>query len=241
MTPDQELVLVFGGLHLVALVLACCLFWMFLKSDTVKPWEPGDEEEDEGGGGGNDRLQRPPKPPRPGGVPLPDATPVAPALPRTRAPGRPPRLARAPSGPRAAAHARARLGGRLGSAPDAAPPGHHLRGLPVPGHLLLLARALVGAGNERADVLEALQAQARGDAAAVLELMPRCARSPTCARVTRERTAKLKRAGKVEILNYTPSVQAAFVDQTGTARVAWRTQVERSRSSSAWSSSARGR
>jgi hypothetical protein len=75
MTPDQELVLVFGGLHLVALVLACCLFWMFLKSDTVKPWEPGDEEEDEGGGGGNDRLQRPPKPPRPGGIPLPDARP----------------------------------------------------------------------------------------------------------------------------------------------------------------------
>jgi hypothetical protein len=73
MTPDQELVLVFGGLHLVALVLACGLFWMFLKADTVKPWEPGDEEEDEGGGGGNDRLQRPPKPPRPGGIPLPDA------------------------------------------------------------------------------------------------------------------------------------------------------------------------
>jgi hypothetical protein len=70
MTPDQELVLVFGGLHLVALVLACCLFWMFLKSDTVKPWEP-DDEEDEGGGGGNDRLQQPPKPPRPGGIPLP--------------------------------------------------------------------------------------------------------------------------------------------------------------------------
>jgi hypothetical protein len=46
---------------------------MFLKADTVKPWEPGDEEEDEGGGGGNDRLQRPPKPPRPGGIPLPDA------------------------------------------------------------------------------------------------------------------------------------------------------------------------
>jgi hypothetical protein len=43
---------------------------MFLKSDTVKPWEP-DDEEDEGGGGGNDRLQQPPKPPRPGGIPLP--------------------------------------------------------------------------------------------------------------------------------------------------------------------------
>ena len=27
----------------------------------------------DGGGGGNDRLQQPPKPPRPGGIPLPDA------------------------------------------------------------------------------------------------------------------------------------------------------------------------
>ncbi len=71
-TPDQELVLVFGGLHLVALLLACALFWMFLHSDTVKPWEPEDDDES-GGGGGNDRLQQPPKPPRPGGIPLPEA------------------------------------------------------------------------------------------------------------------------------------------------------------------------
>jgi hypothetical protein len=92
---------------------------------------------------------------------------------------------------------------------------------------LLLARALVGAGNERADVLDVLRAQARGDADAVLDRLPQCARSPTCARVTRARTARLRRPGKVEILNYTPSTQAAFVNQTGTARVAWRTQDRR--------------
>lgn len=92
---------------------------------------------------------------------------------------------------------------------------------------LLLARALVGTGGERARVLDILRAQARGDAAAVLAEMPRCARSATCARVTRERTVRLRRTGKVEILNYTPSTQAAFVNQTGTARVAWRTQVRR--------------
>jgi hypothetical protein len=85
MTPDQELVLVFGGLHLVALVLACCLFWMFLRSDTVKPWEPGDDDDDGGGGGGNDRLQQPPKPPRPGGIPLPEARQSSQ---RFRSPGR---------------------------------------------------------------------------------------------------------------------------------------------------------
>jgi hypothetical protein len=87
-TPDQQLVLVFGTLHIVALGFACLLFWMFLRSETVKPWEPKDEDEDEGGGGGgggNDRLSDPPKPPKPGGIPLPDAE-QAPV--RLRGPGR---------------------------------------------------------------------------------------------------------------------------------------------------------
>ena len=72
-TPDQELVLLFGGLHLVALMFACVLFWMFMRSETVDPWEPPDEDEGGGGGGGNDRVSEPPKRPSPGGVPLPDA------------------------------------------------------------------------------------------------------------------------------------------------------------------------
>ena len=92
---------------------------------------------------------------------------------------------------------------------------------------LLLAKALVGTGGERSAVLEILRAEAAGDADEVLERMPRCARNPTCASVTRERTAKLRRPGKVEILNYTPSTQAAFVNVTGTGRVAWRTQEKR--------------
>src|SRR3954468_15905363 len=45
MTPDQELVLLFGGLHLVALMFACVLFWMFMRSDTIDPWT-GDEEDE---------------------------------------------------------------------------------------------------------------------------------------------------------------------------------------------------
>jgi hypothetical protein len=84
-TPDQELVLLFGALHLVALLLGCVLFWMFMKSETVSPWEPPDEEEGGGGGGGNDRLSDPPKRPGPGGVPLPDAVQSSE---RFRAPGR---------------------------------------------------------------------------------------------------------------------------------------------------------
>ena len=83
-TPDQELVLLFGALHLVALVFACVLFWMFMRSDTVDPWQPPDEDEG-GGGGGNDRLSDPPRRPGPGGVPLPDAVQSSE---RFRGPGR---------------------------------------------------------------------------------------------------------------------------------------------------------
>lgn len=87
---------------------------------------------------------------------------------------------------------------------------------------LLLARALTGPGAERSLVLEVLRAQARGDAAAVLERLPQCRRDATCARLVRERTPRLERPGPVEILNYRPSVQLALTNQAGIARVAWR-------------------
>ena len=86
----------------------------------------------------------------------------------------------------------------------------------------LLARGLTGAGNERSRVLELLQAQAHGDADAVLADLPACRAEPACAQVTRERTAQLRRPGDVQILNYQPSVQVALTRQTGTGRVAWR-------------------
>jgi hypothetical protein len=38
----------------------------------------------------------------------------------------------------------------------------------------------------------------------------------------RERTPKLRREGRVEILNYQPSVRLALTDRAGIARVAWR-------------------
>jgi hypothetical protein len=66
-TPDQELMLIFGALHLVALVMAGVLFVMFLRSDTTDGYRPPDEEEDDGPGGGNDRTDRDPARPRPGG------------------------------------------------------------------------------------------------------------------------------------------------------------------------------
>lgn len=77
MSPDAELMLIFGTLHLIAVALGAFLFVMFLRSETTKPWKPPDED-DGGGGGGNDRLpRRPPRSSPPGGLPLPDAVPAA--------------------------------------------------------------------------------------------------------------------------------------------------------------------
>ena len=86
----------------------------------------------------------------------------------------------------------------------------------------LMARALTGAGTERSDVLELLQAQARGDAEAVLDDLPACRAQPACTTVVRDRVDELQRRGQVEILTYTPSVQVALTRRSGVGRVAWR-------------------
>ena len=76
MTPDEELMVIFGALHIIALALGVVLFMMFLRSDATSSWKP--PEEDEGGGGGNDRLPSSKPKPRPsGGIPLPDAIQAA--------------------------------------------------------------------------------------------------------------------------------------------------------------------
>jgi hypothetical protein len=87
---------------------------------------------------------------------------------------------------------------------------------------VLLARALGGAGAERAAVLAVVQAEARGDDAGVLKRLPACAKEPACARVTRERVKELRAPGRVEILAYDPSIRLALQETTGTGRVAWR-------------------
>lgn len=71
MSPDTELVVIFGALHLVALILGGVLFVLFLRSDGTSSW-PQDEEDD-GGGGGNDRISDRPKTSPSGGIPLPSA------------------------------------------------------------------------------------------------------------------------------------------------------------------------
>jgi hypothetical protein len=74
MAPDEEMVIIFAALHLVALMLGGLLFAMFLRSDGRSARRPDDEED--GGGGGNDRIGDRPKTSPSGGIPLPDADPA---------------------------------------------------------------------------------------------------------------------------------------------------------------------
>jgi hypothetical protein len=87
---------------------------------------------------------------------------------------------------------------------------------------LMLARALSATGTERSKVVEIVQAQAHGDAKAVLQRTPACAREPACASSTDAFVAKLRRPGDIAILQYRPSVQMPLTNAVGTGRVAWR-------------------
>jgi hypothetical protein len=86
----------------------------------------------------------------------------------------------------------------------------------------LLARGLTGSGTERSRVLDLLEHQAAGDATGVLARLPACRAQRACARVTRARVGELARTGRVQILNYQPSVRLSLTRRVGTARVAWR-------------------
>lgn len=77
MTPDQELIVIFGALHLVALAFGGLLFAMFLRSDTAEAWRPPDADDDGSDDGGSDRAPVAPRSPGPSdGLPLPDADPA---------------------------------------------------------------------------------------------------------------------------------------------------------------------
>jgi hypothetical protein len=87
---------------------------------------------------------------------------------------------------------------------------------------VLLARGLTGGSRERGEVLELVRAQARGDADAVLALLPACRAEPACVATVEQRVGELRREGEVQILSYTPSTRLALTRKVGSGRVAWR-------------------
>ncbi|HZV73194.1 MAG TPA: hypothetical protein VFF79_05720 [Conexibacter sp.] len=76
MADETLLVALLGGLHLLGLGFGALLLLPLMRDERiVRSAHPGEEEDD--GDGGNDRLgPAPPRGPRPGGIPLPDAVPA---------------------------------------------------------------------------------------------------------------------------------------------------------------------
>ena len=75
MGDETLLVALLGGLHLLGFGFAAVLLLPLLRDERIAPLAHGEEEDD--GGGGNDRINPvPPRGPRPGGIPLPDAVPA---------------------------------------------------------------------------------------------------------------------------------------------------------------------
>jgi hypothetical protein len=84
-----------------------------------------------------------------------------------------------------------------------------------------LARVLSANGGERSAIARLLDAQGRGDAAAMMAQIDGCARQPGCRTLADANAARLRSPGKVEIVRLDPSTNFSLGGATGTARVVW--------------------
>jgi hypothetical protein len=86
----------------------------------------------------------------------------------------------------------------------------------------LLARVLSIDGAEQAAITSLVQAEARGDARAVIAQIKGCSRSAACSQRAAKDALKLTRPGKVVLLELNQSAGFSLTSTLGTARVAWR-------------------
>lgn len=86
----------------------------------------------------------------------------------------------------------------------------------------LLARVLSVDGAERSAITSLVQAQARGDAAAMMAQIEGCRESSACRERVNLNARELARTGSVVILELNPSAGFSLTSTLGTARVAWR-------------------
>jgi hypothetical protein len=91
---------------------------------------------------------------------------------------------------------------------------------------LALARWLTTENEERDAVYALLQAQARGDAGAMLARLGGCDRDERCAAAAEANARRLRRPGQVKILAYDSDTAYALGTARGRTRVAW-TVVDR--------------
>ena len=85
----------------------------------------------------------------------------------------------------------------------------------------LLARIFSADGAERTAVTSLIQAEARGDRAAMLSQLDGCTRNARCRAVVAYNAAVLRRPGAVSILQLTSSTGFSLGSTVGYARVAW--------------------
>jgi hypothetical protein len=86
---------------------------------------------------------------------------------------------------------------------------------------LELARFLNTESQERGAVFALLQAQARGDANAMIARLDGCARDPACVATQHRNAQRLRRPGEVKILAYDSKTAYALGRRRGPTRVAW--------------------
>jgi hypothetical protein len=84
-----------------------------------------------------------------------------------------------------------------------------------------LARFLTVENAERDKEERLLQAQARGDVAAMLAQLVGCRERPACVAVVRSNAARLRRPGAVKILSLKSSTAYSLGSASGTTRLAW--------------------
>ncbi len=85
----------------------------------------------------------------------------------------------------------------------------------------LLARYLSTENAERADVLGLLQAEAAGDADAMIARLSSCAQHVGCVAQARHNAVALRRPGSVKILTLSSQTAYTVTSASGTTRVAW--------------------
>lgn len=86
-----------------------------------------------------------------------------------------------------------------------------------------LARVLSANGAERSAILALLEAQARGDAPAVVARVEGCAERPACVATARANARRLHAPGRVELVRLDASTSFSLGGSDGVARVVWKT------------------
>jgi hypothetical protein len=86
----------------------------------------------------------------------------------------------------------------------------------------LLARVFSANGAEQSAITSLVQAEARGDDAAMARQIKGCDADPSCRQRVAQDAEALRRAGTVSILQLQTSTDFSVTSTLGTARVAWR-------------------